>query len=125
MTVVTATISGQWLAPTGDAFVPRSVDGVTVGRVEAATANGFLTADGKVFFKSAPVIADGNGNASVTLPIVPQADISPPDPYYRLVVYPRRDRPELSVFFQLAADTTWDQVLEDAVRASSGQAVAT
>ena len=114
MAVEYVTISGQWLDPTGGTFGAAYTAGTQVGHIEAATASGFLTSAGKVMFRKRPVKLDASGNATVTLPKVPQADISPSDPWYRLVVTTGTGT-KARILFQISVDSTWDEVIASGV----------
>lgn len=117
MAVTFATISGQWVDPTGVPFGISYTKRLRVGYIEPATANGILTSAGKVYFQRTYIDVDASGNASVTLPKVPQVDISPSDPWYKMVVTKLGSRSvnTVTLYFQITADTTWDQVLASSV----------
>src|SRR4051794_38485950 len=102
MTLQTATISGQFLRPD----LQKSVSTVVIN---AATDGSRLKFNGMVIDGKVAVDIQADGNATATLPLLPQAGMEPADAVWRIVSSGAFGNSEF--FFNLTGDTTWDQIV--------------
>jgi len=112
-----ATITGPMLNPVGDALLRSHVF------IEAAATDGRIKDTvGKVVYEGQKRLTpDGQGNYTVRLPKLPQADIDPGDARWRLIFASRRVwyagagwrtyTPD-PIEFELTADKTWADLLD-------------
>lgn len=103
MTLQTATISGQFLRPD----LQKSVSTVVIN---AATVGSRLKFNGMVIDGKVAVDIQADGNATATLPLLPQTGIEPADAVWRIVSSGAFGKSEF--FFNLTGDTTWDQLFD-------------
>jgi glycerophosphoryl diester phosphodiesterase len=104
MALLMATISGQFLKPDLGKSARTYV-------IEAATDASRLEVSGKVIEGRIPVKIRTDGTATVTIPQLPQAGLSPVGAQWAL--YRRRDgRDVLVKTFTLTGDITWDAIVD-------------
>lgn len=102
MAIVTSTITGQWTAPAG-----APLAGATA-KIRANTADGLLrdVLTGQVVAYQSRVVADDDGNLTVSLPT---SGIDPASPQWVIEFEPKLGISP--VYFTLSSDTTWAQVI--------------
>lgn len=103
MTITMATISGAFVRP------DLGTGAMTV-YIEAATEGSRLTSGGTVIAGKYGVQVDSSGNASVTIPQLPQASILPADARWRIVMLVGNDT--YIKEFTLSGDTTWGAIVD-------------